>query len=97
MSEVSAALELPSAGRRSSAPLSLCACSASRSEIVQLHTASYPARLVRGTPIAKDEKVAGGIYRRVYRGRHHPGHGERKGRGARPATDSGRPSCGHAG
>jgi GntR family transcriptional regulator len=30
--------------------------------VVQLHTASYPARLVRGTPIASEEKVTGGIY-----------------------------------
>lgn len=31
-------------------------------QVVQLHAASYPARLVRGTPIAQDQKVTGGIY-----------------------------------
>ena len=59
--DVAAALNLPAAGRRI-VRRSRHAMLGEPEQVVQLHTASYPARLVRGTPIAKDAKVTGGIY-----------------------------------
>ena len=55
-------------------------------QVVQLHTASYPARLVRGTPIAKDAKVTGGIYA-AFTAAGIPPATAAETVGARPATD----------
>ena len=59
--EVAAILSLPAAGRRI-VRRSRHAMLGDPEQVVQLHTASYPARLVHGTPIASDEKITGGVY-----------------------------------
>ena len=59
--DTAAILGLPPAGRRI-VRRSRHAVLGDPERVVQLHTASYPARLVRGTPIARDEKITGGIY-----------------------------------
>lgn len=58
---VAEALNLPRAGQRI-VRRSRHAMLGDPSQVVQIHTASYPAKLVRGTPIARDGKVTGGIY-----------------------------------
>lgn len=54
--------------------------------VVQIHTAWYPARLVRGTPIADETKVEGGIYGALIAAGMPPATADET-VGGRPATD----------
>jgi len=59
--DVAEALELPPAQRRIVRRYRR-AMLGDPEQAVQLHTASYPARLVRGTPMSGDGKIEGGVY-----------------------------------
>jgi GntR family transcriptional regulator len=56
-----ALLELPAAGRRVVCRIRH-ALAGDPLLVLQLHTAAYPARLVRDTPLAGEGKVIGGVY-----------------------------------
>ena len=83
--DVAAILDLPTAGRRI-VRRSRHAVLGDPGQVVQLHTASYPARLVHGTPIATDDKVTGGIYA-AFTAAGIPPATASETVGARPASD----------
>ena len=83
--DVAAILDLPTARRRI-VRRSRHAVLGDPEQVVQIHTASYPARLVHGTPIAADEKVTGGIYA-AFAAAGIPPATASETVGARPASD----------
>ncbi|MGA2830625.1 MAG: GntR family transcriptional regulator [Streptosporangiaceae bacterium] len=83
--EVTTALELLPAGRRI-VRRSRHAVVDDPEQVVQLHTASYPAKLVRGTPIARDARIDGGVYGAFVAAGIIPATATET-VGARPATD----------
>lgn len=54
--------------------------------VAQLQTASYPARLVKGTPLVRSEKITGGVYGALAAAGIHPATTAETVR-ARPASD----------
>ena len=83
--DVAEALELPRANPRI-VRRSRHAMLGDPGQVAQLHTASYPARLIRGTPIARDKKVTCGIYGAFIAAGITPATAAET-VGARPATD----------